>query len=195
MFRACYLVFLLSQDNAQRARTINCICLSELIQTATSLRRIFRRVMTIPAGRVKGVSKSRGSDHHVLKYHGSGRVGSRGFKISWVGLGRVNRLQNLAGRVGLGKEVFKISRVGSGHDPRDMGHSRVKPSWPASCFRLSCGSNPRIWPADPPFSNLQLRANAMQAPRRSDLRNRKYYKTYCSCLSRTDAPITCHHSV
>ena len=48
-----------------------------------------------------------GSGHHVLKSHGSGRVGSRGF-------------QNLAGRVG--SKGFKISRVGSGHDPRDTGH-------------------------------------------------------------------------
>ena len=42
----------------------------------------FSRVMTRPAGRVKRVSKSRGS-----------------------------------GRVGSGLEVFKISRVGSGHNP------------------------------------------------------------------------------
>ena len=52
----------------------------------------FSRVMTRPPGRVKVVSKSRGSGrvrsgHCVLISHGSGRVGSRAF-------------QNLAGRVG-----------------------------------------------------------------------------------------------
>ena len=82
-----------------------------------------------------------GSGDDILKSHGLGRVGSRGFKISRAGSGRVNRLQNLAGQVGSGQEVskprgsgrvgsrgFQISRVGSGHDPRDAGHSPVKPS-------------------------------------------------------------------
>ena len=71
------------------------------------------RVLTRPAGRV-------GSGRVITfkNLTGSGRVGS----------GRVKRFQNLAGRVGSGQEVFKISRVGSVHDPRDTGHSRVKRS-------------------------------------------------------------------
>ena len=83
----------------------------------------FSRVMTRPAGGVKGVSKSSrvgslrlnkvsrvgsGRVKRFSKSRGLGRVGSRGF-------------QYLAGRVGSGQEVFKISRVGSGHDPRDTG--------------------------------------------------------------------------
>ena len=33
--------------------------------------------------------------------------------------GRVKRFSNLLGWVGSGHEVFKIPRVGSGHDPRE----------------------------------------------------------------------------
>ena len=69
----------------------------------------FSRVTTRPAGRVKGVSKSRGSGRvgsgQVKRFQNfagrveSGRVGSRGFKMARVWLGRVKRFQNLAGRV------------------------------------------------------------------------------------------------
>ena len=105
--------------------------------------------MTRPAGWVKGVSKSRGS----------GRVGSSRFKIARVGSGRVKRfsksrgsgrvgskgaLQNLAGRVGSGQEVFKISRVGSGPDPRDTGHFAGQ----AIMTRELCWADPRVKPAD-----------------------------------------------
>ena len=45
---------------------------------------------------------------------GSGRVGSRGFEISWVRSGRVRRFSNLTGRVGLDQEPFEIWRVGLG---------------------------------------------------------------------------------
>ena len=66
----------------------------------------------------------------MIESHGSGPVGS----------GRVKRFQSLAGRVGsgrvgsgqeaikshglgpVGSRGFKISRVGSGDDPRDTGH-------------------------------------------------------------------------
>ena len=75
--------------------------------------------MTRPAGRVKGVSKSRGS-------------------------GRVKMLQNLAGRVGSGQEVFNISRVGSGHDPRDTGHFASQ----AIMTRELFWADPRVQPAD-----------------------------------------------
>ena len=81
----------------------------------------FSRVMTRPAGRVKGVSKSRASGRVGSKFLrtsrvGSGRVGSRGFTISPVGSGGVNRLQILAGGVRSGQEVSKSrgsGRVGS----------------------------------------------------------------------------------
>ena len=75
-----------------------------------------------------------GSGHYVSNL--TGRVGSRGFKISRVGSGRVNRFPKSrgsgrvrSGRVGsdrVGARGFKISRAGSGHDPQDSGHSRVK---------------------------------------------------------------------
>ena len=102
--------------------------------------------------RVKGVSKYRGSGRvrslrFIISRVGSDRVGSRSFKISRVGSDWVNRLQNLAGRVGSGQEVsksclwvgssqegFKISRIGAGHDPRDTGHSWVKPNLTRKLF-------------------------------------------------------------
>ena len=88
--------------------------------------------MPPPAGRIKGVSKSRGSGRvgslrfitsrvgsgqEVSKSRRSGRVGSVGFKIS--------------GRVGSGRVVskgLKISRVGSGRVKRFLksrGSGRV----------------------------------------------------------------------
>ena len=62
----------------------------------------FSRVMTRPAGRVKGVLKSRGS----------GRVGSSRFKISRVGSGRVKRFSKSrgSGRV-MTREIRVTSRV------------------------------------------------------------------------------------
>ena len=97
-------------------------------------------------GPVKGVSKSRGSGRvklhfkispgrvgsgqEVSKSRGSGLVGSIGFKnlAGQVGLGQEVSKSRGSGRVGSGQEVFKTTRVGSGHDPRDTGHSQVKPS-------------------------------------------------------------------
>ena len=61
----------------------------------------------------------------------AGRVGSIGFTISRVMSGRVKRFVSNSrgsGRVGSGHEVVKIAPVGSSHDLRDTGHSRVKPS-------------------------------------------------------------------
>ena len=69
----------------------------------------FSRVMTRPAGRVKGVSKSRGS-----------------------------------GRVGSDQEFFKISRVRSGHDPRDTGHFAGQ----AIMTRELFWADPRVQSAD-----------------------------------------------
>ena len=50
-----------------------------------------------------------GSDRarNISKSLGSGRLGSRGFQISWIGSSRVNRFTNLTGRVGSGQEFFK----------------------------------------------------------------------------------------
>ena len=122
--------------------------------------------MNRPAGRVRGVSKCRGS----------GRVGSMCFKISRVGSGQELLKSCGSGRVGSGRDVSKYSRVGSGHDPPDTGHSRVKPPWPVGCFWLTRGSNPRIWPADSPFSHLLTaacrRVLVVPAPRGSDPRIR-----------------------
>ena len=51
-----------------------------------------------------------------FEYYGSGRVGSG------------QDFSNLAGWVGSGQEVMKNSRVGSDHEPRETGHSRVGPA-------------------------------------------------------------------
>ena len=56
---------------------------------------------------------------------GSGQVGSGQEVFKCHGSGRVKEFSNIPGRVRSGHEVFKISQVGSGHDPRDTGHSRV----------------------------------------------------------------------
>ena len=109
----------------------------------------FSRVMTRPV-----VSQSRGSSRVNRLQNLLGRVGSTGFTISRVGSGpkalksrgsgRVKRLQNLAGRVRSGQEVFKISRVGSGHDPRDTGHFAGQ----AIMTRELFWAEPRVQPAD-----------------------------------------------
>ena len=140
--------------------------------------------MTRPAGRVKGVSKSRGSGRvgslrskisqvgsdqvkRFSKSRGSGRVGSRGFKFSRVGSGWVKRFQNLAGRVGSGQEGFKISRVGSGHDPRDTGHFAGQ----AIMTRELFWTDPRVKPADLAGGSALFKltaeshSDAAQAPR------------------------------
>ena len=119
----------------------------------------FSQVMTRSAGRIKRVSKSRGS-----------------------------------GRVGSGQEVFRISRVGSGHDPRDTGHVAGQDimtrelfwGWPADLARGSAF-----------FQLLQLRViDIVQTPRGSSPRSRKYNSNIsASCLPRADAPIICQYSV
>ena len=76
-----------------------------------------------------------GSGQQVLKSRESGRVGSRGLKSR--GSGRVGSCQEVwksRGSIRVGSRGLEISRVGSGHDPRDTDHSRVKPPWPAGCF-------------------------------------------------------------
>ena len=72
----------------------------------------------------------------LFKYHGPGRVGS----------GRVNNFSNITGKVRSGVEVMESSRVESGHDPRETGHSPVGPALPARCFLLTRGSDPgMLW--------------------------------------------------
>ena len=137
----------------------------------------FSRVMTRPAGRVQGVSKSRGSGRVGSLRFITSRVGSgqEVSKISRVGSGRVKRLQNLAGRVGSGQEVFKILRVGSGHDPRDTGHFADQ----AVMTRELFWADPRVKPADlaggSAFFKLTAESHidAVQAPRGPDPRVRQ----------------------
>ena len=45
--------------------------------------------------------------------------------MSLVGSGRVKRFSNLTGSAESAHDVFEMSRVGSGYDARDKGHSRV----------------------------------------------------------------------
>ena len=72
--------------------------------------------MTRPAGRVRGVSKCRGSGRVGSFFFKMSRVGSgRVFFLKAHGSGRVKEFRNLAGRVGSGQHTSKFSRVGSGH--------------------------------------------------------------------------------
>ena len=73
------------------------------------VRKFWNLADPVESGRVKRLKKLAGRGHFAGRV-GSGRVGS----------GRVG-----GGRVGSGG--LEVSRIGSGHDPRDTGHSRVKP--------------------------------------------------------------------
>ena len=149
--------------------------------------------MTRPAGRVKGVSKSRGSGrvggHKIFISHGSGRVGSKSFKSR--GSGRVGSGQEVSKPRGSGpvRSKFQISRVGSGRVKR-FAKSRGSGGVMTCKMRVTRGSShhdPRVVfgsPAGqtrgigrriPPISNVQLRAVAVQAPRGSDPRIRRLY--------------------
>ena len=70
-------------------------------------------VCLVGSGRVKRLSKYRGSGQEAFKSHGSGRVGPKVFNISRVGSGRVRGLQFLAGGVRSGQDMSKFSGVGS----------------------------------------------------------------------------------
>ena len=96
----------------------------------------FSRVMTRPRVGSRGfqnLADRVGSVPYVLKYHGSGRVGSRAVRISRVGSVRVKKSSKSrgSGRVGSGRvgpRGFKISRVGSGRVKRfskSQGAGRV----------------------------------------------------------------------
>ena len=81
------------------------------------------------AGNFQGFSRVTGCS----KFHGSGRVGSgqEVFKITRVGLGRIKRFSNIAGRVRSGQELIKShgSGIGSGQDffqISRVGSGRVK---------------------------------------------------------------------
>ena len=65
------------------------------------------------------------SGREMFKSRGSNQVGSRFFSISRVGPDWIAKPSNLPGRARSGLEVMKSSRVGSGHDSRETGHSRI----------------------------------------------------------------------
>ena len=107
-----------------------------------------------------------------LKYHGSGRVGSRGSKISRVGSGRVRRSSKSRGSGRFGSKGFKIFRVGSGRVKRfskSRGSGRVMTreygslAGQAIMTRELFAADPRVEPADLAcgfafFSNLYISA-------------------------------------
>ena len=97
-----------------------------------------------------------GSGQERFKSRGSGQVGSKGFLISRFGSGPVKEKKKLTGQVTSTQEAMKSLRIGSDHDPRETGHSRVGPAWPASCFLLTRGSDPRIRLADPTLKPFPL---------------------------------------
>ena len=84
-----------------------------------------------------------GQDRTCSKCHGSGRVESISFQISWVGSGRVKRLSNLTGRVGSGQEDFKSH--GSG---RVMTRRYGSFAGPVTMTRELFSADPRVGPAD-----------------------------------------------
>ena len=90
------------------------------------------KILGVRSGRVKTFSNL------------AGRVGSRSFQISRVGLGWVKKFSNVIGRIRSGQEVLKISGVWSGHDPRETGHSRVGPAGRASMSGELFSSDPRV---------------------------------------------------
>ena len=134
----------------------------------------------VGSGGVRHVTGRVGSSQQVLKSRWSVRVGSRGFPISRVGSCRVKRFSNLVGRFTSGHEVFKMSRVRSGHDPRDTGHSRVGSPSPASCFPLT---DPRIWPADLARGSVFLQTNTRLPEEDRDPRIRIYIIQYSPLLA------------
>ena len=78
--------------------------------------------------------------------HGSGRVGSVKWCLQSRRSGRVRfNKQEYPGRVGSGQEVFQISRVGTGRDPRDTGRVAGR----ATLTRKLFSADRRAEPADP----------------------------------------------
>ena len=134
--------------------------MSLLVETVTYFRR-FQRVVTRLAGWVRAVSKCRGSGRvimfyiltltgrgsaqDVLKSRESGRVGSGREVSKSDGSCRVGLRGLKVSRVGrVGSRSLEIVRVGSGHDPRTTGHSRVKATVTRGLFL----ADPRVEPAD-----------------------------------------------
>lgn len=82
----------------------------------------------IGSGCVQNLMGRVGSGQEVFKARGSGQVGPKTLNSTGrLGSGRVKNSALQTSRVGSGQEVMRISRVGSGHDPREMGHSWVGP--------------------------------------------------------------------
>ena len=167
----------------------------------------FSRVTTRPAGRVKGVSKYRGSGRvgllgfeiswvgpgrvgsrrvkRLSKSCGSGQVESRDFKISRVGSCRINRFQSLAVRVGSGQEVVKISRVGSGHDLRDTKHFAGQAIMTRELFWADPGVKPTYLARRSAFYKLTAESHLCRA---GAPRVRKQRYKHFRCL-----PSSCRH--
>ena len=92
-----------------------------------------------------------GSDLKTKKAHGTDRAGSEG-------------VRNLTGRAGSSQEVLnksygpgrvrfdnlRVSRVWSGHDPRDTDHAAGQSNLILECLF----AEPRAGPADPTFEEL-----------------------------------------
>ena len=81
------------------------------------------------------IEPNRGSGQEYSQPHGSGRIESEQ-EVFRGG-------RNLKGRVGSGQDVSKISRVGSGHGPRDTGRGSVHLD--SRVFF----ADPQVGPADP----------------------------------------------
>ena len=64
--------------------------------------------------------------------------------------------KKLAGRVGSGQEVFKISRVGSGHDSLDTGHFAGRAIMTSELL----WADPRVKPADLARGSAYLKPTA-----------------------------------
>ena len=184
-YLTCYTVLIVhnlssseqSRNTQRHIRTGRFLMYPYLLSTCTSRRRLtclqgFSRVKTLPAGRVRKVSKCCGSSRvrRCSKCRGSGRIGST--------------ISKLAGRVGSRGFSNLVGRVGSDHDPRDTDHSRVGSTVTRELFRLTRGSDPRIWPAGPSFSKLTAacRRTAL-VTRGSGPRVRNYIVQYLPLLA------------
>ena len=75
----------------------------------------------------------------------AGRVRSDEEFFKSHGSGRVKKFRNLTGRVRSDQEVMQISRVGSGHEPARNGSLAGR----VSTTRESCFADPRVGPAHP----------------------------------------------
>ena len=164
----------------------------------------FSRVMTRPEGRVRRVSKCRGSDRV-----GSGgvryvtvRVGSGPQVLNlWVRVGSGQDFSNLMGRVRSGQKVFKSpGRVGSSHQcSKCHGSGRVmtREIRVTRETRKLFSADPRVGPADlaggsvfsQTYSCLPEGESSKIVTRGSGPRVRSYTTLPASCLKASLVPI------